>query len=140
MPMEEFIKAIQMIVNSTFFTFNNKIYEQVFGTPMDSPLSSVLADIVLQDIEEAALGRLPASLPFYYRYVDNILLAPELFKLILETFNSFHDKSKFIMEIGEGGRISFLDVTLIVENRTIIFFTKSLLTPEDIWIFTRTIL
>jgi len=33
MPMEEFIRAIQMIVNSTFFIFNNKIYKQVFGLP-----------------------------------------------------------------------------------------------------------
>jgi len=73
------------------------------GTPMGSSLSSVLADIVLQDIEEAALGRLSASLPFYYRYVDNILLAspPKLFELILETFNSFHDRLKFTIEIGE---------------------------------------
>jgi len=91
---------------------------------MSSPLSPVLADVILQDIEESALGRLPASLSFYYRYVDNTLLAspPELFELILEFFfNSFHDRLKFTMEIGEGGRISFLDVTLIVENRIIIF-------------------
>jgi len=55
--------------------------------------------------------------------VDDILLAspPELLDLILETFNSFHDRLKFTMEIDEGGRISFLDVTLIVENQIIIF-------------------
>jgi len=102
---------------------------------MGSPLSPVLADIVLQNIEEAALGHLLAGLPFYYRYVDDILLAspPELLELILETFNSFHERLKFIMEIGEGGRINFLDVTLIVENRTIIFdLYKKLLIPEDI--------
>jgi len=54
-----------MLVNSTFFTFNNKIYKQVFSTPMDSPLSPILADIVLQDIEEVALDRLPICLSFY---------------------------------------------------------------------------
>jgi len=55
--------------------------------------------------------------------MDDILLASprELLELILETFNSFHDRLKFTTEISEGGRISFLDVTLIVENRTIIF-------------------
>jgi len=117
MPMEIFIKTMQMIVNLTFFTFNNKIYKQVFGIPMDSPLSPVLY-IVLQDIEKAALGRLSACLPFYYRYVDDIILAspPELLELILETFNSFYDRLKFAMEIGRGDRISFLDVTLFVEN------------------------
>jgi len=55
--------------------------------------------------------------------MGDILLAssPELLELILETFNSFYDRLKFAMEIGEGGCISFLDVILIVENRTIIF-------------------
>jgi len=38
MPMEELIKVVQMIVNSTFFTFNNKIYKQVLGIPMGLPL------------------------------------------------------------------------------------------------------
>jgi len=58
---------------------------------MGSPLSPILADIVLQDIEEAALGRISAELPFYIRYVDDILLAApddNLLDVILEIFNS----------------------------------------------------
>jgi len=40
---------------------------------------------------------------------------------ILETFNSFHSRLKFTMEISKCDHISFLDVNLIVENRKIIF-------------------
>jgi len=91
-PLNEFIIAISLIINSTFFKFNNKFYRQIFGTPMGFPLSPMLADIVLQDIEEAALCRIPAELPFYIRYIDDILLAApdDLLELTLEIFNSFH--------------------------------------------------
>jgi len=123
-PLEEFIIAVSLIINSTtFFTFNNKFYRQIFGTPMGSPLSPILADIVLQDIEEAALSRIPAELPFYIRYVDDILLAApdNLLEVILEIFNPFHARLKFTMEVSECDRINFLDVTLIIENGVIKF-------------------
>jgi len=43
------------------------------------------------------LNRLPASFPFYYRYVEDILLAAPLNLLndILNIFKSFHDALKF---------------------------------------------
>jgi len=31
-PLEEFKSAAKFVLNSTFFTFNNKCYEQIFGT------------------------------------------------------------------------------------------------------------
>jgi len=53
---------------------------------------------------------------------DILLAAPmNSLDIFLETFNSFHErKLKFTMEISRGNRI-FLDVSLIVENRIIIF-------------------
>jgi len=90
---------------------------------MGSPLSPILADIVLQDIEEAVLDRISAKHPFYIRYVDDILLAApdNLLDVILEIFNSFHEKLKFTMEVSECDRINFLDNTLIIENKVIKF-------------------
>jgi len=83
----------------------------------------ILAEIVLQNIEEAALGRIPAELPFYIRYVDDILLAvpDNLLDVILEIFNSFHERFKFTMEVSDCDRINFLNVTLIIENEVIKF-------------------
>jgi len=42
---------------------------------MGSPLSSIIADLVLIDIEDRAINSLNIPLPFYIRYVDDILLA-----------------------------------------------------------------
>ena len=50
-PLHEFIKAIMIIINFTFFKFDKKIFRQIFGMPMGSPLSPILANIVLQDLE-----------------------------------------------------------------------------------------
>ncbi|KAG5322451.1 GUS protein, partial [Pseudoatta argentina] len=51
-PLHEFIKAVMIIINSTFFKFDKKIFRQIFGIPMGSPLSPILANIVLQDLEQ----------------------------------------------------------------------------------------
>jgi len=88
-PKKEFILALKLILESTFFSFDNIIYKQIFGTPMGSPLSPIVADLVLQDLEISAMNKLPSYLPLYYRYVDDILLAAPVDQLdrILEVFN-----------------------------------------------------
>jgi len=42
-------------MTSMYFIFNKVIYKQTFGMPMGS-LSPIIADIVLQDLEEKALN------------------------------------------------------------------------------------
>jgi len=58
------LKALKLILESTYFKFNNIIYKQKFGTPMGSPLSPIIAEIVLQDLEVKALELLNIEIPF----------------------------------------------------------------------------
>ena len=90
---------------------------------MGSPLSPIIADIVLQDIECRAIQKLPNTLNFYYRYVDDILLAAPRSDIdeILTSFNSIHERLKFTLEIGENNKINFLNVSILVKNDHIIF-------------------
>ena len=67
-----FVK-VELVLNSTIFSFNDKFYKQT--VPMGSPLSSIVSDIVMQDLEIKALQRLSISPFFYVRYVDDIALA-----------------------------------------------------------------
>lgn len=81
---------------------------------MGSPLSPIVADIVLQDIESRALKILRFTPPFYFRYVDDVILAvpPRLLNHTLDTFNSFHPRIQFTTEIGDNNKLSFLDTLL----------------------------
>jgi len=121
-PKKEFLAALQLIMDSTFFTFNNKFYRQNFGTPMGSPLSPIIANIVLQDLERKALDEFGIEVPFYYRYVDDIATAVHRTqqKRLLNIFNSFHPRIQFTMEIG-GTSLNFLDVTIINNDNRIEF-------------------
>jgi len=50
---------------------------------MGSPLSPIIADIVMQDLERVVLETFDFDIPFYYRYVDDIMLTVPNQKLIL---------------------------------------------------------
>lgn len=54
----EFFKALHVVLDSTYFMFNDKFYRQTFGLTMGSPLSPILADIVMQDLEASCLNKL----------------------------------------------------------------------------------
>jgi len=116
-PQKEFLDAIKLVLDSTFFTFDNQFYKQNFGTPMGSPLSPIIADIVMQELENTVLSTVSFPIPIFYRFVDDIVMAvPEKeTKFILEAFNKFHPRLQFTLERG-GSRINFLDTTIVIEN------------------------
>ncbi|XP_071579118.1 uncharacterized protein [Temnothorax nylanderi] len=122
-PKSEFFTAVRLILNSTFFMFNGKIYRQTFGVPMGSPLSPMAADIVLQDLETIAFCTLKYIPPFYKRYIDDITLAAPstLLQHTLDVFNSFHPRLKFTIEIGEDDKLNFLEITMILNNNRLTF-------------------
>ncbi|XP_036138449.1 uncharacterized protein LOC118644314 [Monomorium pharaonis] len=89
---------------------------------MGSPLSPIMADLVLQDFEDKALKALKFEIPIYYRYVDDILLSVPL-TITTETvnmFNSFHLRLQFTLEREKDRCISFLDLLLRITNNKVI--------------------
>jgi len=120
-PKNEFLMAVKLVLSSTYFTFNNIIYKQTYGTPMGSPLSPIVADIVMQDLETECINNVDFHLTFYYRYVDDIILASPKDKidLILESFNNYHERLKFTVEHEKDRSLSFLDLLITISNNII---------------------
>ena len=68
---------------------------------MGSPLSPIAADIVMDDLESKFIASLPFQLPFYFRYIDDIITAVPHNKIdtIKNTFNNFNHKIQFTIEL-----------------------------------------
>lgn len=66
---------------------------------------------------------------FYKRYVDDCILAIPRGEeqVVLNSFNSFHRKLQFTLEVEENSQINFLDITLIKHKNKILtkWYTKS---------------
>ncbi|XP_055527697.1 uncharacterized protein LOC129720269 [Wyeomyia smithii] len=79
---------------------------------MGSPLSPILADIVLDSVIERAINELPFSIPFIRKYVDDLILAiPEdASEIVLNTFNRQETRLQFTLEAEEHRRLPFLDL------------------------------
>jgi len=107
---------------SPFFTFNNKIYKQTYEIPMGSPLSPIIANLVMQDLKEYIINNLNVRPILYYRYVDDIILsAPEnKIQNILKGFNGYHRRLKFTCETEVNRNLNFFDIILIIVNNKII--------------------
>ena len=120
-PLDEFLTAIELTLKSTYFLYNDKCYKQIEGCAMGSSISSVIAQMVLEELESEVISKLPFQLPYFYRYVDDCITAVPKTKTTdtLNAFNAFHPKLKFTIEIEENNKINFLDMTLHHTNNTI---------------------
>ena len=72
-PKEEVIDLLTLCLESTFFQYDGNFYQQLHGTAMGSPVSVVVAAIVMQRLKEKALATYPDPPSFWYRYVDDTL-------------------------------------------------------------------
>lgn len=113
-PLNEFKQAVSLTLNSTYFMYKDKYFKQIDGCAMGSSISSVVAQLVLEDLENTVIPSLDFNLPFFYRYVDDCLTAIPKGKedYILKMFHTYDKKIKFTIETEENNKINFLDMTI----------------------------
>ena len=109
---------LNLCLTSTYFQYNDKHYKQLHGTAMGSPVSVVVAEIVMQDVEESALATCRQTIPLWLRYVDNTFTAVHK-----DEIDAFHDHLneqnadiQFTKEIEENGKLPFLDCLVSRDN------------------------
>ncbi|XP_053698993.1 uncharacterized protein LOC128745963 [Sabethes cyaneus] len=88
---------------------------------MGSPLSPVIANLVMEKLEQHCIAELEKkniNLTTYRRYVDDCfcVATEEQINEILATFNSFHDRLQFTIEMEANNSIKFLDMMLTRNN------------------------
>ena len=112
---------MNLCLPSTYFQYNGKHYKQLHGTAMGA-VSVVVAEIVLQNIEERALATYKRMLPLWLRYVDDTFTA--VHKEEIDDFHDFHLNRRnadiqFTKEIEENGKIPFRDCLVTCNNNNL---------------------
>lgn len=105
---------IELCINSTYFAFNEQLYEQTEGMAMGSPLSPALANLFMEAFEENLLENCPKKPKCWFRYVDDTFLIWQHGAQELVNFQNFlndqHSEIQFTMESEKDGALPFLDV------------------------------
>ena len=77
---KELKKLFLLVTSQTHFIFSSKLYNQIDGVAMGSPLAAVLANIFMSFYESKWLNKYNLNRPkFYLRYADDILAAFQFF-------------------------------------------------------------
>ena len=116
---KQMITLLEVILQQNYFSFCNNIYQPEKGVSMGSPISNIIAEIFLQNLENSHLKQIldKQNITFYTRYVDDILViyntkhtSPEI---IHSYVNKIHPNLHFNPTLEHNNSISFLDLLII---------------------------
>jgi hypothetical protein len=112
-------EVTELIKVTTKQEFEDTVWQQENGTPMRSPISSIFAEIFLQNLEMKFYPHLICSrwrIQFIGKYVDDVLIICDSTKAtaedILADHNNLHPSMKYNLEVEHNGSINFLDLNL----------------------------
>ena len=123
------MELLSFIANTPYFKFDGHIYQQKYGTAMGSPVSPLIANFYMEDLEKKAINTAPPDIRprLWKRYVDDILaVIPKTgisrFKEHLNTIDPT-GSIKFTHEEMSGDHIPFLDANIHVTPSKTVKFT-----------------
>ena len=100
-----------------YFVYNGEYYEQLHGAAMGLPLSPILCDIYMEDLEQRAIETAPHPPLWWFRYVDDTHC--KLKKCYAQEFtdhlNSLDKDIKFTTEGEENNSLAFLDTLTVIQ-------------------------
>jgi hypothetical protein len=111
-----------MLVKTTttqnYFEIDNSFWQQHEGTPMGSPISSMLAEIFLQHLQEAHYPNFIKNRHIKYinQYVDDIFIIYDsphaTAEQIMDDHNKMHKNKKYTLEKEANQTLNYLDLKL----------------------------
>ena len=113
---------VKFVLKNSFFVFKGKYYHQISGCAMGSPVSAVIAELVMQRVEKIALETSPVPIRWWKRYVDdsNACLKQADIQAFHNHINTINRNIQFTIEIPEvrNGEqsIAFLDTEVITDS------------------------
>ncbi|XP_050508938.1 uncharacterized protein LOC126886134 [Diabrotica virgifera virgifera] len=117
MKQSKFKDLLTLAAKECLFSFEGKVYRQIDGVAMGSPLGPVFANSFLCHHEKTWLADCPTDFKplLYRRYVDDIFLIfkhTDHIQHFLDYLNQKHYNMKFTSEIEVNENLPFLGITI----------------------------
>jgi hypothetical protein len=116
---------LETILRQNYFQHNEQFFQPEKGIAVGSPISSTVAEIYLQYIEEMYIKQWLDSkeIVYYKRYVDDILIIYDQnrmnAKTILHQINTVDKNLQFKITTEENNTINYLDISIYRNNNSI---------------------
>ena len=112
-PQEKLLDLINLVLTTTWYTFNSQFYQQTDGVAMGGPASSTTAEIYMQAHERTAISTALHPPKVWERFADDVysIKTTHFFHLI----NNLHQNIKFTIDEESNEELAFLD-TLLKRN------------------------
>ena len=109
LTVPELMEALDMYLQSSFFVYNDVIYKQIFGCPMGSPLSPIIANMVMKEIEQTALNTYLNPPSLWIRYVDDVhaIMENTEDEPFHDYLNTISTSIKFTKKLEKSGQLAF---------------------------------
>ena len=117
--MKYITSLLEFCLNSTSFVFHGQHYQQNQGAAMGSPLSPIVTNIFMENIEKEALETAPHPPSLWNRFVDDtfVILEAQYKDELFHHINSLDENIKFTAENTKAdGSMPFLDTLVTPES------------------------
>ncbi|XP_047457867.1 uncharacterized protein LOC125018165, partial [Mugil cephalus] len=116
---EQVCVLLDLCLTTTYFQFNGGFYRQKHGCAMGSPVSPIVANLYMEEVETRALDTFAGPTPtHWYRYVDDtwVKIKTKEVESFTKHINTVDSNIKFTREDISGACLAFLDCLVRVEE------------------------
>ena len=114
---------LEFCLTNTYFSFQDKLYEQKEGPVMGSPINPIVANLFMEDFEIRALATSPCTTKLWKRFVDDTftVIINTHKEAFLKHLNSINSNIQFTSEDPcEDGSIPFLDMLITPDEEVML--------------------